>query len=180
MNTPNNKRKQATCERVEKAFIKMVQSNDINEIKVTDLIKEAGINRSTFYLNYLDVYDLADKIKDKLFGELVSLYEEEAITKTHSFDYLKLFRHVKDNQIYYRTLFKLGFDFSRYIDRESTEAEMIKHFGSLKNMDYHIEFHSAGMTAILRKWLDGGCKESPEEINDILIAEYGGRMNPEI
>ena len=39
-------------------------------------------------------------------------------------------------------------------------------------MDYHIEFFKAGITAIIKKWLNSGCVESPEEINDILISEY--------
>lgn len=29
-----------------------------------------------------------------------------------------------------------------------------------------------GLNAIVKKWLDGGCKESPEEIDKILKDEY--------
>ena len=30
----------------------------------------------------------------------------------------------------------------------------------------------AGLNALIKKWLKGGCVESPEQINEILKAEY--------
>ncbi len=39
-------------------------------------------------------------------------------------------------------------------------------------IDYHIEFFKAGLNAIVKKWLENGCKENPEEINQILKDEY--------
>ena len=29
-----------------------------------------------------------------------------------------------------------------------------------------------GLNAVIKKWLNGGCKETPEEINDIITSEY--------
>ncbi len=175
INTTNNKRKQNTIERIEKAFIELIQVKEIYEINVTDLVKKAKINRSTFYVNYIDIYDLADKIKDKMFHNLLELYKDESIQKKHSYDYLALFKHIKDNQIYYNTLFKLNFDFSKYYDYSLEENEAIKYYGTTKNMDYHIAFFKAGMDAILKKWLSNECKESPEEIVQILETEYKGK-----
>ncbi len=39
-------------------------------------------------------------------------------------------------------------------------------------MDYHVEFHKAGLNAIIKKWLNGGCVETPEEMEGILKSEY--------
>ena len=175
MNKVNNTRRIKTYQKIEKAFIELIQTKEINEVNVTDIVKIAKINRSTFYVNYLDIYDLADRIREKFISELLSLYKEETITKKHSYDYLKLFRHIKDNQIYYKTLFKLGFDFSKYEHLESNEEEALKYYDSLKNLDYHIEFYKAGLNAIIKKWLNGGCQETPEEINEVLVTEYKGK-----
>ncbi len=60
MNTPNNKRRKASQDKIEKVFIKLIQKYELNEISVSDICKLAEINRSTFYANYLDIYDLAD------------------------------------------------------------------------------------------------------------------------
>ena len=41
-----------------------------------------------------------------------------------------------------------------------------------EHIDYHIAFFSAGLNALIRHWLDGGCKETPEEMVEILKSEY--------
>ncbi|MBQ2917435.1 MAG: TetR/AcrR family transcriptional regulator, partial [Clostridia bacterium] len=60
MNTPNNKRKKESQEKIENVFLELIQNREINEISVTDICKNAELNRTTFYSNYLDIYDLAD------------------------------------------------------------------------------------------------------------------------
>ena len=95
-------------ERIEKAFIELLQTKELNEISVSDICKRAGLNRTTFYANYTDIYGLADAIRDKLESEVSDLYRAEVTQGFNSHDYLKLFRHIKDNQIFYKTYFKLG------------------------------------------------------------------------
>lgn len=175
MNVANNRRKKESKNKIKKAFIELLQTNDLDEINVTDLVKKAGVNRSTFYVNYIDIYDLADKVKEEMFNNLLELYKEEAIKKKHSYDYLKLFTHIKENQIYYKTMFKLNFDFMNYYNNHLEESDMIKYYGSTKNMDYHIEFFKAGMSAIIKKWLLDNCKESPEDMIEIINSEYKGK-----
>ncbi len=110
MNTPNNKRKKESKERIEKVFIELLQTKEVNKISVSDICKKAGLNRTTFYANYTDIYGLADAIRDKLENDVSDLYKEEITQGFNSNDYLKLFRHIKENQIFYRTYFKLGYD----------------------------------------------------------------------
>ncbi len=43
------------------------------------------------------------------------------------------------------------------------------------NIKYHIEFFRNGLNAIIKLWLAGGCKESPEEMAEVLKQEYRGR-----
>lgn len=170
MNTPNNKRRKTSQEKIEKVFVNLIQTKRLNEISVTDICKKAGLNRSTFYANYLDIYDLADKVVNKIEKDVWNLYQKERETKINSNDYLKLFKHIKDNQIFYKTYFKLNMD-KRFIIRRY-DTNLSKAIYDNKYIDYHIEFFMAGLNAIIKKWLDGGCKESPEEINQILIDEY--------
>lgn len=119
MNKPNNKKRKTSQEKIKSVFIQLIQKYEINEISVSDICKLASLNRSTFYANYLDIYDLADKIKEEMFNNVLELYKEEAIKGEHSYNYLKLFKHVKENQIYYKTLFKLNFDFNDYYDNQT-------------------------------------------------------------
>ena len=170
MNTPNNKRRKNSQEKIERAFVHFLQTKEINEISVTNICKEAKLNRSTFYANYLDVYDLAEKIVKKIENDVFMLYQEERETKNNTNDFLKLFRHIKENQIFYKTYFKLNRDKHFIIQQYDTNLSKLMYED--KFIDYHIEFFMAGLNAIVKKWLNNDCKESPEEIDHILKSEY--------
>ena len=171
MNTPNNKRRRESQDKIEKAFIELIQTKTVQEITVTDICNLTHLNRSTFYANYLDIYNLVDKIKVRMIQDFFDIYKEETTNKYHSYDFLKLFYHIKENQLFYKTYFKLNLDLTdsdKYIDPKEVEKFLV----DSKNLDYHIEFFKAGLNAIIKKWLNGGCKESPEEIENILKSEY--------
>lgn len=172
MNTPNNKRKKESQEKIEKVFVELIQDKEINEITVTDICKIANLNRSTFYANYLDVYDLADKIREKLEIEVDHLYQEEKENNYNSNNFLKLFKNINENQIFYRTYFKLNMDKNTKISQYEYDYHLAKKKYDGKHIEYHIEFFMAGFNAIIKRWLNNGCKETPEEMNEIIMSEY--------
>lgn len=180
MNIKNNKKRKESQEKIEKVFIELIQTKEINEISVTDICKKANINRTTFYSNYIDIYDLTDKIKEKLINNFYEIYREERDTKTHSYDFLKLYRHIKENQIFYKTYFKLysnSFDDYLLIDEDAVKRFYKDDFENKKHLDYHITFFKNGLNAVLKKWLDNNCQESPEEIDQIIKSEYNATKN---
>ena len=173
MNTKNNKRRRESVERIEKAFINFLQTKELPQISVSDICKAAEINRSTFYANFVDIYDLADKIRENLENEVNKLYAEEISGMYNSNDFLRLFVHIKENQTYYKTYFKLGYDNNYKI--RLYDIHLARQRFNNKYIDYHIEFFKSGFNAITKKWLNEGCKESPEEMAEILQSEYGGK-----
>ena len=173
MNTPNNKRRKESMERIEKVFVELLQTKELDEIRVSDICKRAGLNRTTFYANYADIYGLADAIRNKLENEVTDLYEDEITQRFNSNDYLKLFRHIKDNQIFYQTYFKLGYDNEYKVIAYDVNLAR-EHFHN-QFVEYHMEFFKAGITQIIKLWLKNGCSESPEDMVEILKSEYRGR-----
>ena len=173
MNTPNNKRKKESREWIEKVFVELLQAKSLDKISVSDICKKAGLNRTTFYANYTDLYDLADTIRDELENNMANLYSDEITQGFNSNDYLKLFRHIKENQIFYQTYFKLGYDNNYKIITYDIEQAR-EHFNN-KFIEYHMAFFKAGITQIIKMWLQNGCKESPEDMFEMIKGEYSGR-----
>lgn len=171
MNTKNNKRRRESVEKIEKAFIELLQSRELKEVTVSDICKITGLNRSTFYANFLDIYDLADKLREKLEQDFASTFSDNGNREENGA--LKMFRHIKENRIFYKTYFKLGYDESHQVLIYDT-ARAEKDFGG-KHIKYHIEFFRNGINAIIKMWLAGGCVESPEEMAEIIAQEYQGR-----
>ncbi len=172
MNTKNNKRRRESVSALERAFISLLQTQDFKDITVSDLCKETGLNRSTFYANFEDIFALADHLRRRLEEDFSTQFQSSPMSDRTEAS-LRMFRHIYDNQLFYKTYFKLGYEKSHSIliyDREMAERD----FHSL-HVDYHIEFFRAGLNAMIAKWLEGGCRETPEEMTAILKAEYRGR-----
>ena len=89
--------------------------------------------------------------------------------------YLTMFKYIKDNQIFFKTYFKLE---SICPDVPiQYHVELAEKYYDNKFIDYHIEFFRAGLNAIIKKWLNNGCKETPEEINEIITSEYKNKSS---
>lgn len=173
MNTKNNKRKRESMQKIEQVLIEFLQTKELNQISVSDICKKADLNRSTFYANYVDIYELADTIREKLEAEVSELYKDEITEGFNSNNYLVLFQHIKENQIFYRTYFKLGYD-EKYKIWQYDYNLAKKHFGD-RFIEYHMEFFKSGLNRIIKIWLQNGCKETPEEMFEIIKSEYRGR-----
>ena len=172
MNVKNNKRRRESQEKIGRAFVELLQTRELKEITVSDIIKHTGLNRSTFYANYADIFDLADRTRETLEQDFSSLFAD--------YDYFhertgapKMFTHIKENQLFYLTYFKLCYDDQHLISIYDTRRAEQEHMDS--NIKYHIEFFRNGLNAIIKLWLAGGCQESPEEMAEVLQQEYRGR-----
>ncbi len=172
MNTKNNKRRQHSRDLIEKTFVELLQTKELSEISVSEICKLTGLNRTTFYANYADIFSLADAIREKLELDVQELFENDVSSKFSASDYLRLFYHIRDNQLFYKTYFKLGYDQGQISLAELNDTYRV--FPDAY-MQYHIAFFRAGFNAVVKMWLDGGCKETPEEIGDIFRSEYRGR-----
>ena len=98
MNVKNNKRRKASVEKIEKAFMELLMEKSLSEITVSEISQKSEINRSTFYANFLDIDDLSQNIKEHLLKEFQKIYETEIKSRKNSNDFLKLFYHIKENQ----------------------------------------------------------------------------------
>lgn len=166
MNTPNNKRRRTSVEKIKRTFIELLQTKALEKITVSDICKLTGLNRSTFYANFLDIYDLADKTKQSLEREFSTVFSD---FKDYDWDSgaVKMFSHIKENPIFYKTYFKLCYDSTKlnydFVNDFPIDDETFK---------YKAEFFRNGLNAIIKLWLNNDCREKPEEMAKILRQEY--------
>lgn len=177
MNTRNNSRHRETLARIEQVFLEQLKTKELSQIRVSDICKAADINRSTFYTNYNDVYDLSDRLKERLRQEVSGMLREQLLLNPVQGDFKELFYriflHIRDHREQYLFYFKLGYDsgedFSLY-ELFLQETESLS-----ADMDYRVIFFKNGFNGIIKEWLRRDCRESPEQMRDILLNEYRGR-----
>lgn len=173
MNTKNNRRRRASVAIIGRSFMELLQTRELNEVTVSDICARSGLNRSTFYANFTDIYDLADRLREHLEAEVGQLYQTDRDASRSSNDYLRLFRHIRENQLFYTTYFKLGYD-SRHPALLYDTTQALRYLEG-RHIDYHIESFRGGFNAVVKRWLSGRCRETPEEMEEILRSEYQGR-----
>lgn len=183
MNTKNNQRFQETEERIIGVFIELLQKKTLEKITVSELCKGSGINRSSFYLHFTDVYNLMDRVEERLaiyFGRLFSEPEKEYDLGER---FCRMFAFIREHQDFYRIYLSDKHDFHILDGILPVSADV-----SLRNMAdrlgfrgehelaYHQVFFKAGLTALVREWLLRGCQESEEELCRILWQEYSPKQ----
>ena len=66
-------RKMATKEKIKAAFIDLVHEKGFEAMTVSDIARRCDINRGTFYLHYVDKYDLMNKLEEEVMFDLEAI-----------------------------------------------------------------------------------------------------------
>jgi len=177
MNIKENQKYQSTHQAVMDAMMEALKTKSIKQITVAELCRTVHINRSTFYEHFLDVYDVLEQIADNVSGEILNQAPQDTPTREN---FLNLYRYIKDNKELYTLFFHQNlplYIYEKFFPSEEPPfpPHAILHARGIKNdvqLEYHYAFFRAGLDAILKKWLERDCAETPEEIYDLLKAEY--------
>lgn len=180
MNTANNQRFQETEERIVNALLGLLgEGMEPEKITVRRICEACGINRSSFYLHFVDVVDLMVKI-DRRYAEAVrGIFTAQGHHWNIGERFAYFFQFVRDHRAFYEPYLAQCPDIHllsvTLTERELQGIQQISRergFRSEGELRYHQAFFRAGIAAILRAWIAGGCAESPEEMADILAREY--------
>ena len=167
MNTANNQLRQDTDRRLREALLAFMEQG--REPTVGELCERAQINRSTFYRHYLDVYDLMEKTETQIQKGLAQVL---AAGEPEQFE--RLARYVSEYRHFYRIYLKKNMDGSMEDGFQTIwETQLRPRFLAAgitdeRRMLYYFHYVRAGMTTVLRLWLEDGCRETPEEIASVL------------
>lgn len=64
------KKRQLTKDKIIKAFVSIAREKGVASVTVSDIIKQAEVNRSTFYRHYIDKVDLIEKVEDGVIEQI--------------------------------------------------------------------------------------------------------------
>ena len=170
------KRQTSTKEDIKEALIQLLSEEKFENISVSKLCKRAGINRGTFYLHYIDKYDMMERLKEEIISQLRSLFEEHATSPRELM--MANFQNLKENERLINAVAKSKYINFRETIREfmtsiilseqqtaSTEAFLRENFRAL-------EIFLSSIEGIVSLWITSGAQESPQEITDIILNTY--------
>lgn len=173
MNIIFNQRYQSTEEKIQKALFSLLRFRKYNDIVIKEICYEAGINRSSFYAHYQDINDLMIKTEQRLSKSIQDIFTLK--DKWGEKEFVKLFQFLYENRVFYKAYlstneqtFMEKNDFMYYID----SIKNIENKYEKSDVLYHMAFFAGGLKAISKSWIMRGCKETPEQMAQVLYDEY--------
>ena len=145
MNVKNNKRRMESQEKIERAFVELLQSREIKDITVSDIIKMTGLNRSTFYANFEDISALANTYSSEIEKQVAALPHEEG-------EFSWIFEYILENKDLFQVYFKLGL--------------------SQTASDYKMLFFRNGVYSVVKLWFKDGWMNATQKMGEIIQREY--------
>lgn len=173
---------------MDEALNALLETKDLEYITVKEICEKAGVNRSTFYLHYETIADLADEALETVMKRFSSYFEQSEnkisrkisscelselvfITKEYLRPYLQF---IYDNKNVYRAAF-----------RNPNGTQVKKQYRLLKTHilepvlqrfevpaifhKYYISYYVEGIGAIIKEWLNTNCSDSIDNI--IMVIE---------
>ncbi len=173
-----------TAKKMDDALLTLLERKDYEFITIKDICKEAGVNRSTFYLHYENVSDLLDEVianSNEEFRTAFSSVEKKNpaysskeelmfIKDEYLIPYLtfvkknkKLYRLVKSNSSLFDADRMENDIYECLIDKILSKYEIDDGY-----KEYYFDYFTSGIKAIIFRWLRDDCTLDVQTVADLI------------
>lgn len=163
---------------IRQAFYELLKEKSFEKITVTDIVKRADINRSTFYAHYPDVRGLVEELRNEAVDRSVALVQD--------MNYRKIF---DEPEIFLKGLLEIGMenvdiykllgnsDFvlrqmesikTVFLEKAVEAVEIPEQIRSSNSYRIHINFFIGGILNTFQQWMQGHLDCPVEEIMEQL------------
>ena len=163
---------------IRQAFFELLKEKSFEKITVTDVVKKADVNRSTFYAHYPDVMGVVEEIQQEIIEYTQSFMENVDIKDYYENPkpYLKnIVKLVEENNELYRLLMTSAmatkqFEELKYIliDRTLETLEVPEGFKDKFEFEFSVRFFMGGVVDVYTQWLYGVIDCSLDELTEQL------------
>lgn len=180
-------RQTKTEAKIKAAFTTLVKNKGFDAMTVSDLAREADINRGTFYMHYVDKFDLRDQLLDDVIADLAAILIPESDDDNEPLDVediiksrnlVSAMRYLKRDYAFFDAISSSGNDMQLYERVKDVIKQLL--LGQVSRLrkapddtpgiprEYAMEILVSSTSSILWLWLRRGCQESPETISGII------------
>lgn len=154
--------------KIARALTKLMDSQAFSDISVTDIVKTAGVARASYYRNF----DSKEEVLIKITEDIMAEYREKALRLGGDFfsydSILLIFRYFKSYKKFILSVYKAGL---AYIYLDLFDRQFEEQMGDMPFNDIHrykVYFYSGALYNVFLKWLEGGMKERPSEMAEMI------------
>jgi AcrR family transcriptional regulator len=162
------------------AFFTLLIADGFSDITVTDIVKQAGVSRSSYYRNFFSKIDILDQtmfmIEDDILERVDPSGGKGLPDKKEATDILNdVFTIMLKNKAYVMGLYKSGFSSKLLIIMNDCVSRLLGVPDRKSMKRYKMSWLAGGLYAAVIEWLNSGAAESPNTMArccaDILFPE---------
>ena len=170
----DDRRVRRTKQLLRSALLGLLREKSVDQITVTELTEKADVNRGTFYGHYKDIFDMVEQLENEMFREFSDLlHAYPAAALRHGlrpilrdvFAFLQRYGDMaaalleRDRDTRFLEQLK-----GMVAERVSLEWGRLYQFGNPREQAFCLSFLVGGVVGLIQSWLEGGRKETPEEL----------------
>jgi AcrR family transcriptional regulator len=174
-----------TREAIQDALIDLIEDRGFESISIKDIAERANINRGTFYLHYHDKFDLLEQTENEIIKKVKGIlitsgklnFEEFSTSEEPIPVIVSLFEYFKSRARVIHAVLGLKAN-PGFQNRMKTAIESnlfnIGFFSQNSPTDllvpeeYLISYLTAAHLGVVQAWLTNDCRETPQEMAQIL------------
>jgi AcrR family transcriptional regulator len=174
-NMKEDRRVRKTKKALRDGLAELLMEKNIQNITVRELTDKVDINRSTFYANYKDIYDLYYKMENVVIQEI-----NDTLVTDYTFNpkifFGELLRYISDNKQICRLFFGANVNNS-FLNQLSEIFKNLcidcwckeyKIVSASEEMEYYAQFYLSGCLGVIGKWVASNFESSVEDLATML------------
>lgn len=182
-----------TAVKMDLALISLLKKKPLEYITVSEICKNAEVNRSTFYLHYETIGDLLNETARYLLNDFLSYFSSDTQSIAHNLmgcnlnelvficdEYLVPYlTYIKENKEVFKTalLHNKTFGFDEAFERmyQNIFNPILNRFDyPVSDRKYVMMYYLNGITAVVNEWLKDDCNKPIESVSKIItICVFG-------
>ncbi len=178
MSKKENQRIILTKRLLQEGLLRLLESKELEKISVTELCRESGINRATFYNHYSSPQDLLADLEQRLTTELTQIIDDPRFVGDISAQLEATCAYYQENAQSIIVLARCHADedladiFYQLNQKLPRNRRTSSRMNSLEPASQHLvaTFLYTGCYHLIREWLVKDIQKTPREIADLLLS----------
>lgn len=166
-----------TKKNIHVALTKLLKNKSLSQINISELCREANINRGTFYFHYEEVSDVFQEFFEEIINDLKESYYEpyrhNELLSAENVDpkTIRIFHHIKKYESFYKIVLSEEVSMKYYYMLFDEIRNMYEQdiYNKIEVNTFASSYQANAMIGLIIEWYRNGFVESADRMNVHLV-----------
>lgn len=160
---------------LKESLLELLKEKPLPKITIKEICENADVNRSTFYLHYVDQFALCDEIENDSVEKINTCLAKVSMENNRVEGLIEFLSYMKSNGELFKILMRPDFNNSfrvRFSEVAVKRLAELDYHNNVSNedKDYIFRFMFMGVLGMLEKWIKDDFDQSPDELAAFILS----------